>query len=84
MQKHIIRSATLGFVPDAVNDVAFHHAHVDFSEIVHVVQDTATIGTMTLVLGVLTTAASRRKISIQDQDTGRQNSGADDPPQPFP
>ena len=61
VQKHVVRNATLGLVPDAVNDVAFHHAHVDFSEIVHVVQDTATISTLTLVLAVLTLSKRSRK-----------------------
>lgn len=61
LQKHVIRNATLGLVPDAVNDVAFHHAHVDLNEIIHVVQDTATISTMTLVMGALTIAARQRK-----------------------
>jgi hypothetical protein len=42
-----------------VNDVAFHHAHIDLSEVLHVFQDTATISTMTLVLGALTLATSR-------------------------
>jgi hypothetical protein len=59
MQKHVIRNATLGLVPDAVNDVAFHHAHIDIVEIVRVVQDTASISVMTLVLGALTVATSR-------------------------
>ena len=59
LQKHVIRTATLGLVPDAVNDVAFHHAHLDLSEVLHVVQDTASISTMTLVLGVLSVATSR-------------------------
>lgn len=61
LQKHVIRNATLGLVPDAVNDVAFHHAHIDFNEIIHVFQDTATISTMTLVMGALTLAARQRK-----------------------
>jgi hypothetical protein len=59
MHKRVIRNATLGLVPDAVNDVAFHHAHIDFNEVIHVVQDTATISTMTLVMGALTVAATR-------------------------
>ena len=59
MQKHVIRNATLGLVPDAVNDVAFHHAHIDLLEVLHVMQDTATISTMTLVMGALTVATSR-------------------------
>jgi hypothetical protein len=59
MQKHVIRNATLGLVPDAVNDVAFHHAHIDLLEVLHVMQDTASISTMTLVMGALTLAAAR-------------------------
>jgi hypothetical protein len=61
LQKHVIRNATFGLVPDAVNDVAFHHAHVDLNEVIHVFQDTATISTMTLVMGVLTIATRQRK-----------------------
>lgn len=61
IKKHVIRNATLGLVPDAVNDVAFHHAHVDLSEVIHVVQDTATISTMTLVMSALTIATRNRK-----------------------
>jgi hypothetical protein len=61
VQKHVIRNATLGIVPDAVNDVAFHHAHIDFNEIIHVFQDTASISTMTLVMAALTIAARQRK-----------------------
>jgi hypothetical protein len=59
LQKHAIRNATLGLVPDAVNDMAFHHAHLDLSEVLHVFQDTASISTMTMVLGALTLATSR-------------------------
>jgi uncharacterized protein YjlB len=66
MQKHVIRNATLGLVPDAVNDVAFHHAHIDFYEVLHVVQDTATISTMTLVMGALTVAASRLRETARE------------------
>ena len=66
MQKHVIRNATLGLVPDAVNDVAFHHAHIDLLEVLHVVQDTATISTMTLVMGALTVAASRLRETARE------------------
>lgn len=57
IHKRIIRSATLGLVPDGVNDVAFHHAHIDFFEIIHVLQDATTIGTLSLVLGAVTLAS---------------------------
>lgn len=59
VQKHVIRNATIGLVPDAVNDVAFHHAQLNLNEIIHVVQDTATISTMTFAMAALTAAASR-------------------------
>jgi hypothetical protein len=57
IHKRIIRSATLGLVPDGVNDVAFHHAHIDFFEIIHVLQDATAIGTLSLALGVVTLAS---------------------------
>jgi hypothetical protein len=44
-------------VPDGVNDVAFHHAHIDFFEIIHVLQDATAIGTLSLALGVVTLAS---------------------------
>jgi hypothetical protein len=77
MQKHVIRNATLGLVPDAVNDVAFHHAHIDFYEVMHVVQDTASISTMTLVVSALTLAVARRKVAPRVLGTVRQSSVSD-------
>lgn len=59
VQKHVVRNATLGLVPDAVNDVAFHHAHVDLNEVLHVVQDAATISTLTLAMAAIFTATSQ-------------------------
>jgi len=50
IQKHVVRGATLSLVPDAVNDIAFHHAQLDMVEVVHVFQDTITISTMNMVL----------------------------------
>jgi len=84
LQKHVIRNATLGLVPDAVNDVAFHHAHIDLSEVLHVFQDTATISTMTLVLGAFTLAAAPRKGRSRGRGTGRRNSASDVRPPPSP
>lgn len=52
LKKHVVRGATLGLVPDAVNDVAFHHAHLNLDEIVHIVQDTTTISSMTFLLAI--------------------------------
>lgn len=84
VQKHVIRNATLGLVPDAVNDVAFHHAHADLSEVLHVFQDSATISAMTLVISVLTLAAAPRKGGRSGPGTGRQNSASDARPPPSP
>lgn len=53
LKKHVVRGATLGLVPDAVNDLAFHHAQLNFDEVVHVLQDTTTIASMTYVLAIV-------------------------------
>jgi len=53
IQKHVVRGATLGLVPDAVNDIAFHHAQLNVAEVVHVFQDTITISTMNIVLATM-------------------------------
>lgn len=53
IQKHAVRSATLSLVPDAVNDIAFHHAQLDMTEVVHVFQDTIAISTMNMVLATM-------------------------------
>lgn len=53
IQKHVVRGATLGLVPDAVNDIAFHHAQLNVNEIVHVFQDTIAISTMNTVLATM-------------------------------
>jgi hypothetical protein len=50
LRKHVVRGATLSLVPDAVNDVAFHHAQLNLDELIHVIQDTASISSMTAVL----------------------------------
>jgi hypothetical protein len=53
IHKHVVRGATLGLVPDAVNDIAFHHAQLNVNEIVHVIQDTVAISTMNMVLATM-------------------------------
>ena len=53
IHKHVVRSATLGLVPDAVNDIAFHHAQLNMTEVVHVFQDTIAISTMNTVLATM-------------------------------
>ena len=59
IKKHVVRGATLGLVPDALNDFAFHHAKVNVDEAVHLVVDQATISGLTAVLAVAMTVASQ-------------------------
>ena len=53
IQKHVVRGATLGLVPDAVNDIAFHHAQLNMTEVIHVFQDTIAISSMNMVLAMI-------------------------------
>ena len=39
LKKHIVRSAALGLVPSAMNEVGIHHAPINFDEFVHIIQD---------------------------------------------
>jgi hypothetical protein len=50
IQKHVVRGATLSLVPDAVNDIAFHHAQMNMTEVIHVFQDTIAISSMSMAL----------------------------------
>ena len=59
LKKHVVRGATLGLVPDALNDFAFHHAQVNVDEAIHLVIDQATISSMTAVLAIAMTVASQ-------------------------
>jgi len=58
IKKHVVRGATLGLVPDALNDFAFHHAQVNVDEAIHLVIDQATISSMTAVLAIAMTVAA--------------------------
>ena len=60
-QKHVVRGATFGVVPDVVNDLTFHHAKLDVSEIAHVLQDVTAVSTMNLVLAMLMLGLRSRK-----------------------
>jgi hypothetical protein len=53
IQKHAVRGATLSLVPDAVNDIAFHHAQLNMTEVIHVFQDTIAISSMNMVLAMM-------------------------------
>jgi hypothetical protein len=72
LKKHVVRGATLGLVPSTVNDVAFHHAPLDVGEVIHVVQDAATISTLTLVMATLM-VATRFRLSPDGISQGQDN-----------
>lgn len=52
LKKHVVRGVTLGLIPDALNDFAFHHAQVSMDEILHILQDQATISSMSAALAI--------------------------------
>lgn len=60
-QKHVVRGATFSVVPDVVNDLTFHHAKLDISEITHVLQDVTTVSTLNLVLAMIMLGLRTRK-----------------------
>ena len=50
MTRKVIAAAKVGLIPDVMNDIAFHHAHINVDEIVHAVQDTVSIAILSLCL----------------------------------
>jgi len=52
IKKHVVRGATLGLIPDALNDFAFHHAQVTMDEVIHILQDQVSISSMSAVLAI--------------------------------
>ena len=52
LQKHVIRSATLGMVPSTVNDMVFHHAQMNVDELIHIIQDQASISSISALLAI--------------------------------
>lgn len=52
LQKHVIRSATLGMVPSTVNDMVFHHAQLNVDELIHIVQDQASISSISALMAI--------------------------------
>jgi hypothetical protein len=52
LRKHVVRGATLGLVPDAINDFGFHHAQVSLDEAIHIVLDQATISGLSAMLAI--------------------------------
>ena len=59
IKRHVVRGATLGLIPDALNDLAFHHAQVNMDEAIHIVIDQAAISSMTAVIAIAMTVASQ-------------------------
>jgi hypothetical protein len=43
LRKHVVRSATFGILPSALNDVVVHHAPLNLGEIIHATQDTVAV-----------------------------------------
>jgi hypothetical protein len=52
IKKHVVRGATLGLIPDALNDFAFHHAPVTVTEAVHILQDQVTISSLSAMMAI--------------------------------
>ena len=52
LKKHVVRGATLGLVPDALNDFGFHHAQVSLDEAFHIVMDQASISAMSAMIAI--------------------------------
>jgi hypothetical protein len=52
LKKHVIRGATLGLVPDALNDFGLHHAQVSLDEALHIVMDQASISAMSAIIAI--------------------------------
>ena len=52
IQKHMVRGATFNLVPDAINDFAFHHAHLSIDEAIHIIADQVSISSMSAILAI--------------------------------
>jgi len=52
LRKHVVRGATLGLVPDAINDFGFHHAQMSLDEAIHIILDQATISGLSAMLAI--------------------------------
>jgi hypothetical protein len=48
----VVRGATLGLVPDAINDFGFHHAQMSLDEAIHIILDQATISGLSAMLAI--------------------------------
>jgi hypothetical protein len=52
--RHVVRGTTVGFVPSALNDVVFHHAPIDLSELIHATQDTLAVTILNVAIHIVT------------------------------
>ena len=61
IKKHVVRGATLGLIPDALNDFAFHHAPLTVNEAVHIFQDQVTISSLSAMMAIVLMATRVEK-----------------------
>jgi hypothetical protein len=61
IKKHVVRGATLGLIPDALNDFAFHHAPLTVNEAVHILQDQVTISSLSAMMAIVLMASRVEK-----------------------
>lgn len=47
VEKHVVRTSVVGFVPSVVNDVVVHHVKMSPVELFHVATDDVTVSSMT-------------------------------------
>lgn len=47
VEKHVVKTTVVGFVPSVVNDVVVHHVKVTPVELIHVATDDVTVSSMT-------------------------------------
>ena len=52
IKKHVVRGATLGLIPDALNDFAFHHAPITMNEVAHILQDQLAMSSLSAMLAI--------------------------------
>lgn len=53
VERHVVRSTVLGFVPSIVNDTLVHHIQISPTEILRVATDDVTVSSMTALAMIL-------------------------------
>jgi hypothetical protein len=53
----MVRGATLGLVPDAINDFGLHHAPISLDEGVRIVIEQATVSSISAIIAIALLAA---------------------------